>query len=109
MTVSLKGIDERSGFNLAAIKEDLAQAIGEERAGRQHGAVGAAMRRAVIAARLDAMQFSDRGDRIASRLARSMEGMVRALFAVTAPPEISRCDLRRRWFWARRISAIFRR
>ena len=87
MTVSLKGIDDRSGFNLAAIKEDLAQAIGEERAGRQHGAVGAAMRRAVIAARLDAMQFSDRGDRIASRLARSMEGMVRALFAVTAPPE----------------------
>ena len=87
MNASVKGIGEHGGFDLAVIEEGLAAAIAEQRAGRQHGAVGAAMRRAVVAARLDAMQCSDRGDRIARRLARSMEGIVRALFAVATPAD----------------------
>ncbi len=84
MNASVRGAGERTAFDQAAIAAELAGAIAEERAGRQHGAVGVVMRRAVVAARLDAMKHADRGDRIAARLARSIGALIKAVFSGAA-------------------------
>ncbi len=85
MNVPTRAARERASFNQAAITAELAAAISDERAGRQTGAVSAVMRRAVVAARVDAMKHADRGDRIAARLARSIETLIKAIFGGAAP------------------------
>ncbi len=89
MNASARSADERATFDHAAILAELADATADERAGRQTGAVGAVMRRAVVGARLDAMKHADRGDRIAARYARSIEALIRAVFAIAAPGDAS--------------------
>lgn len=83
MTTKARGATGRSAFYQASIVAELADAVGDERAGRRTGAVGAVTRRAVDAARLDAMKHADRGDLIAARLARSIDVLIKALFAAT--------------------------
>lgn len=80
MTVGVKHAGARGPFDVAAARADLAGALAAEKAGQTHGAVAAVMRRAVTAARVDAMRHADRGDLIARRLARSMDSVIRALF-----------------------------
>jgi len=93
MTVSTRGGVERSKFDAAAIAAQFAKATADERAGREAGAVSAVMRRAAVAARLDAMKFADRGDRIAARLAKSMSALIKAVYGAAAPkdPPVAIC------------------
>ncbi len=91
MNVSARGPAEHATFDQAAVAAELADAIAEERAGRQHGAVSTVMRRAVVAARLDAMKHADRGDRIAARLSRSMAALIKAVFSSAAPKNADIC------------------
>ena len=85
MNAPTRETTEHPAFDQDAIAQQLSSAVEAERAGREPGAVGAVMRRAVASARVDSMQFSDRGDRIAARLAKSMTVLVRALFEKAAP------------------------
>ncbi|MEO1253146.1 MAG: [protein-PII] uridylyltransferase [Pseudomonadota bacterium] len=65
----------------SAFAAELSEALTEERAGKRPGALAALMRRVAAAARVDAMQYADRGDRIAARLSRSIDSVTKALFA----------------------------
>ena len=87
MNASTRNASDRSTVNREVLIGQLADAVAAERAGREPGAVSAVMRRAVAAARLDAMQFADRGDRIADRLAKSMSALIKALFEIAAPKD----------------------
>lgn len=85
MTTKARAAAGRAAFNQTSIAAELTAAVVDERAGREIGAVGAVTRRAVIAARIDAMKYADRGDLIAARFARSIATLIKALFAAAAP------------------------
>lgn len=67
-------------FDVNQFVDELKEAAVAERAGQRHGAVGAVIRKAVPAARLDAFTYADRGDKIALRLSRSFDIIVTTLF-----------------------------
>lgn len=59
---------------------DLRAAVEAERSGEAAGAISALVRRTAPLARLDAMSYADRGDKIALRLARSVDIIIKSLF-----------------------------
>ena len=62
----------------------LAAALSAERAGQAQGAVGRALKDAVVALREDAMQGFSRGDRLVARLSRGVDDLIQTLFAAVA-------------------------
>ncbi|MEM8770457.1 MAG: [protein-PII] uridylyltransferase [Pseudomonadota bacterium] len=75
------GSGKASAFPTAHLNAALIKAVAEEKAGQSHGAISAVMREAATAARATALQGADRGDEIAARLTRSVDLIVKSLFA----------------------------
>ena len=82
-------------FNPSVFTEALAKAVASERAGQEHGAVSAVLRRAVPDARVGAIQYADRGDKIALQLSRSVDVMTQRLFdhAAASDTDIALCAI----------------
>ncbi len=63
-----------------SLDEALRAAVAAERAGQDHGATGKVLKNAIVQLRRQTMRDVVRGDRIAMRLSKGVEAMVRSLF-----------------------------
>ena len=70
-------------FDSAIFADALKGAVDAERAGQSHGAVGKLLRETMPAVHRDAFAHSDRGDKIAARIARSIDDIIKALFKLS--------------------------
>lgn len=75
--------------SLDAFDAALEEALAAERAGQSYGAVGALLRRTLPRLRVEALANYARGDRIATRLARGVDDIVKALYKATPAAEES--------------------
>lgn len=80
MTTSPK-TKKAAAFDASAFEAALDEAAAAQRAGQSYGAVGALLRETLPSLRAEAMRQGPRGDRMARSLARSVEDVVKALYA----------------------------
>lgn len=81
-------------FDAAAFVDALKSAIDAERAGQRHGAIGKLLRETMPTVRADGLGCSDRGDRVAARIARSMDAIIKALYKLSpAGDDIALCAI----------------
>lgn len=66
-----------------SLEEQIAAAMASERAGQAHGATGKVLKHALLDLRRRTMRDVVRGDRIAARLAKGVDDIVRTLFALS--------------------------
>ena len=70
-----------SAFDSAAFASALQAAVDAEKAGQRYGATGALLRETIPLLHADALASSDLGDKIAARLARTTDDVLKILFA----------------------------
>lgn len=80
---------DKAPFDASAFDAALNEAVAAERAGQSHGAVGALLRKLLPRIRVDAIMNYARGDRIAARLARGVDDIVKALYRAAPAAEES--------------------
>lgn len=76
------------------LEAQIAAALAAERAGQAHGAAGKVLKNALLLLRRQTMREVARGDRIAARLSRGVDDMIRTLFVLSgngAAKEIAVC------------------
>ncbi|GJL92163.1 [protein-PII] uridylyltransferase [Hyphococcus sp.] len=66
-----------------SLEEQIAAAISAERAGQAHGATGKVLKRALLELRRRTMRDVVRGDRIAAKLSKGVDDIVRTLFKLS--------------------------
>ncbi len=81
-------------LDAAAFADALKSAVDAERAGQRHGAVGKLLRERMPVLRADGLGHSDRGDKVAARIARSMDAIIKALYKLSpAGDDIALCAI----------------
>ncbi len=82
-------------FDAAAFADALKYAVDAERAGQRHGAVGKLLRETMLAVRSDGLGCSDRGDKVAARIARATDAIIKALYKLSpaSGDEIALCAI----------------
>lgn len=67
----------------ASLEEQISAAIAAERAGQAHGATGKVLKRAMVTLRQRTLRDVARGDRIAAKLSKGVDEILRTLFALS--------------------------
>lgn len=81
MTKNTPSPGDAAFLSSASLESQISAAIAAERAGQAHGAVGKVLKNALVELRHRTLRDVARGDRIAARLSRGVDEVLRTLFA----------------------------
>lgn len=83
MTQSSTPPGDKSFLAAGTLAEQIAAAVAAERAGQAHGATGKVLKHAMLDLRRRTMRDTVRGDRIAAKLSRGVDEIIRTLFSLS--------------------------